>query len=262
MSQLLGLFGGENTVLTILIALAVVLLLIILAVWALKLVFNATGRAARGRAKRLGVVDVSPVDQKRQLVLVRRDNVEHLLLIGGNQDVVIESGITTEALNTRLARMSATAAPQPGAPQPLSPTQPAAMGQTPVSVAPTAPTPVPPVTPVAAPTSARFRTTNLPPDFTAQRPANTGNSLGSPARNSLRHTALLRPTERREPDFIPNSAPAPSPAFADSDTSSKVEPGPVENGAGSVEVENREEPQFERDGQDTQNNAPRRENEN
>jgi flagellar protein FliO/FliZ len=37
------------------------------------------------------------VDAKRRLVLVRRDDREHLLLLGATQDVVVESGIAARA---------------------------------------------------------------------------------------------------------------------------------------------------------------------
>src|SRR6188768_98740 len=49
----------------------------------------------RGRARqpRLGIVDIYDLDRQRQLILLRRDNVEHLLLIGGPNDVVIETNI-------------------------------------------------------------------------------------------------------------------------------------------------------------------------
>ncbi len=47
----------------------------------------------RNRQPRLGVVDVYDLDRTRQLVLLRRDNVEHLLLLGGPNDVVIETNI-------------------------------------------------------------------------------------------------------------------------------------------------------------------------
>lgn len=48
----------------------------------------------RGRAgPRLSVLDSIPVDPRRRLVLIRRDEVEHLLLIGGNSDIVIEQNI-------------------------------------------------------------------------------------------------------------------------------------------------------------------------
>ena len=43
--------------------------------------------------KRLAVVDQANVDGRRRLVLVRRDDVEHLIMTGGPVDVVIETGI-------------------------------------------------------------------------------------------------------------------------------------------------------------------------
>ncbi len=48
---------------------------------------------SRSKQPRLAVTDATPVDNNRRLVLVRRDNVEHLILIGGPSDIVIESGI-------------------------------------------------------------------------------------------------------------------------------------------------------------------------
>ncbi|MBF9233450.1 hypothetical protein I2H38_08655 [Microvirga sp. BT350] len=56
----------------------------------------------RSRQPRLGVVDIYDLDRQRQLVLLRRDNVEHLLLIGGLNDVVIETNIVRVA-GARLA---------------------------------------------------------------------------------------------------------------------------------------------------------------
>ncbi|MDR3466750.1 MAG: flagellar biosynthetic protein FliO, partial [Xanthobacteraceae bacterium] len=49
--------------------------------------------ANRGRLPRLAVIDAAAVDGRRRLVLVRRDNVEHLLMIGGPSDIVIEPNI-------------------------------------------------------------------------------------------------------------------------------------------------------------------------
>lgn len=46
--------------------------------------------------KRLEVVDHASVDGRRRLVLVRRDNVEHLIMIGGPVDVVVETGISSD----------------------------------------------------------------------------------------------------------------------------------------------------------------------
>jgi hypothetical protein len=43
--------------------------------------------------QRIGVVETAAVDGSRRLVLVRRDNLEHLLLLSGEGDLVIEAGI-------------------------------------------------------------------------------------------------------------------------------------------------------------------------
>lgn len=55
--------------------------------------FGGGGLNARRRSRRLGVVEATVVDPRRRLVLVRRDGVEHLLLIGGANDLLIERGI-------------------------------------------------------------------------------------------------------------------------------------------------------------------------
>ena len=46
--------------------------------------------------RRLGVVEIASIDAKRRLVLVRRDDKEHLLLTGGPVDVVVEAGIAAD----------------------------------------------------------------------------------------------------------------------------------------------------------------------
>lgn len=47
--------------------------------------------------RRLDVVDQASVDSRRKLVLIRRDDVEHLVMIGGPVDLVIESGIDSSS---------------------------------------------------------------------------------------------------------------------------------------------------------------------
>lgn len=42
---------------------------------------------------RLAVMEQASVDRHRRLVLIRRDDVEHLIMTGGPVDVVIETGI-------------------------------------------------------------------------------------------------------------------------------------------------------------------------
>lgn len=45
-----------------------------------------------GRPRRLDIVEILNVDARRRLMLIRRDGVEHLVMIG-ERDLVIESGI-------------------------------------------------------------------------------------------------------------------------------------------------------------------------
>ena len=53
-------------------------------------VLRARGSLTARRMGRLAVIDFCEVDKNRRLVIVRRDNIEHLLLIGGSQDLLIE----------------------------------------------------------------------------------------------------------------------------------------------------------------------------
>lgn len=52
-------------------------------------------RGGRNRTPRLAVLDAAAIDTRRRLVLVRRDDVEHLIMIGGPTDIVVESRIVT-----------------------------------------------------------------------------------------------------------------------------------------------------------------------
>jgi hypothetical protein len=67
-----------------------------LLVWAFRAFFggpSSTHGFMRPRDKRLGVVETATVDAKRKLLLVRRDEVEHLVMVGGPVDMLIETGI-------------------------------------------------------------------------------------------------------------------------------------------------------------------------
>lgn len=46
-----------------------------------------------GEGARISVVETRLIDTKRRLVLIRRDNKEHLLLIAGDRELLIESDI-------------------------------------------------------------------------------------------------------------------------------------------------------------------------
>jgi flagellar protein FliO/FliZ len=88
--------GTEGSlVVRFVVAFVIVLALIGITFWLIRRFGGArVGSAAqRGRAPRLAVIDAAAVDGRRRLVLVRRDNVEHLLMIGGPSDIVIEQNI-------------------------------------------------------------------------------------------------------------------------------------------------------------------------
>lgn len=81
--------------LTFFLAFVAVLALIALAAWLVRrFAANRLGaNTNRGRMPRLAVIDAAAVDGRRRLVLVRRDNIEHLLMIGGPTDIVVEANI-------------------------------------------------------------------------------------------------------------------------------------------------------------------------
>ena len=62
--------------------------------------FPALPMFAPRREPRIDVVEQSSIDGKRKLVLIRRDDVEHLIMTGGPVDVVIETGIGQRRLRS------------------------------------------------------------------------------------------------------------------------------------------------------------------
>jgi flagellar protein FliO/FliZ len=88
------------------IAFAVVLALIGITAWLVRRFgANRLGAAGRGgRQPRLAVIDAATVDGRRRLVLIRRDNVEHLLMIGGPSDLVVEPNIVRAVGNRDVTR--------------------------------------------------------------------------------------------------------------------------------------------------------------
>jgi flagellar protein FliO/FliZ len=95
------------------------LLLLALFYYGARALSGTTSRAAKWRpGQRIGVVDSMPVDGTRRLVLVRRDDTEHLLLVGTHGDLVIENNIP-------MVRRDDTDAAQGGAGLPRRTSQPA-----------------------------------------------------------------------------------------------------------------------------------------
>ena len=207
------------------IAFAVVLALIGLSAWLVRrFSANRLGNGnARGRQPRLAVIDASPVDGRRRLVLIRRDNVEHLLMIGGPTDVVVEQNIVRGATSTRdTPREPARSEPSRIEPSRIEPSrsEPAARG---ASAADTNSWPLQPAgepTPVAAPRPYRTAATEepwLPPEPGARaRPADNNSLTGLAAELSTRLTppepapvARSEPPARPAPQQPPVAAPEP-----------------------------------------------------
>ncbi len=85
-------FGSDGgRAVQMILALVVVVLLLVVLAWVFR---RLSGRMhIGGRGQRLSVVDAAPVDGRRRLLLLRRDDVEHLVMIGGPNDLLDESRI-------------------------------------------------------------------------------------------------------------------------------------------------------------------------
>jgi flagellar protein FliO/FliZ len=98
-----SLFGAEMPLaVRFFLAFLIVLALIGATAWAVRRFGSGRlGTNTRGRQPRLAVIDYASVDGRRRLILVRRDNVEHLLMIGGPTDVVVEPNIVRAVASPR-----------------------------------------------------------------------------------------------------------------------------------------------------------------
>ena len=133
----------------VLIGFGVILILIFLLTWIMKKLNLVSARIARqGEDPRLSIKEVIAVDHKRRLLLVRRDNVEHLLLIGGETDILVEHHIPSQQpqLHPAPAPMQAPAHP----PMSAQPT-PALQNPTGSPMRTPAPTPAAPSAPQVKP---------------------------------------------------------------------------------------------------------------
>jgi hypothetical protein len=94
-----GSFIEMGDILFYIAALVFVVALIVLGAWVWRTLLENGVNLPGGqmfkqpRDRRIGAVETASIDGKRKLILVRRDNVEHLILTGGPIDLVVESGI-------------------------------------------------------------------------------------------------------------------------------------------------------------------------
>ena len=209
------LFGSEVPLAArFFIAFLVVLALIALTAWLVRRFgANRLGGATRGRQPRLAVIDAATVDGRRRLVLIRRDNIEHLLMIGGPTDVVVEANIVRAT----------------GAREPVrEPAKPSAATEPPLRGAPAVESQWPlqpstePVPPIAPPRPSRASPTEepwLPPEPAARpRPADSLSGLAAELSTRLsppETPARAEPLQSVAPLIPPPEQPAPAPAQPD-----------------------------------------------
>ena len=102
------------TVARFVLALLVVVGLIVGLAWLLRKYGH--GRLMQAGARgRIGIVEVTGLDARRRLVLLRRDDVEHLVILGPTGETVVERGI---ARGVAPARPAAAATVPPDAVSP------------------------------------------------------------------------------------------------------------------------------------------------
>jgi hypothetical protein len=201
-----NLLGGQGaTLLTAIIVVAVALLALVGVFWLIRNRAASTFiRGGKNRQPRLAVLDATAVDTRRRLVLIRRDDVEHLVMIGGPTDVVIESRIVhpDQGGVGRQADQPA-AAPTPSRPQ---------RAPQPAPAAPVVPAPV--------------RAAAAQPARAAPPAQSLGTSIEPPVRQA---EAAPQPAARLQPTAAPSRGPAAPMAAAAAATTTQA--------AGSIRAE-------------------------
>jgi flagellar protein FliO/FliZ len=200
------------------IALIVAALLVLLV---FRLAFGRRLRMSnnRGRQLRLGIVDAFDLDRQRQLVIVRRDNTEHLIMIGGPNDLVIESQIVrAEARDGRQrdkdrekerrekdhAEPAQLAPAQPLKPAALEPQLPLPpfVPEAPAAEEPVSPRQMPPLAPATTPTPA-------PSQPAGRAPLSPVGPRRPPVRAEVKPTPVVPPPAATTPPAAPEPAPQP-----------------------------------------------------
>ncbi|TBX98552.1 flagellar biosynthetic protein FliO [Rhizobium laguerreae] len=165
------------------------LLLLIIVLWVIRSrAPSPFVRGGRNRQPRLQVLDAAAVDARRRLVLVRRDEVEHLIMIGGPSDIVIESRILPAA-----------------AEQPESANRPQPVELRPISVARPETPPRPPVAARVEPAAEPVFSAPVPPEARPRPEPSAQPSAQSPAQPIVAPPVVTSPLPA-EPVTAPLSA--------------------------------------------------------
>lgn len=182
MEDFIGTYG--NNLIVAVVGVGVALLALAIILWIIRRRGGSSPfiRGGKSRQPRLQVLDAAAVDARRRLVLVRRDNVEHLVMIGGPTDIVIESGIGAIPFMKDVREPQSDMLPPPPAEKPIAPSRAQALPANRQEENR-------PTTPVAAATTA---------------PVQTQRSEPRPAPVAAQPTPAVRPA--------PTPAPAPRPA--------------------------------------------------
>lgn len=153
--------GAALTTAIFVVSLALLVLLVVF--WMIRLrrpKGHLTRNVGGKREPRLAVLDTAPVDARRRLVLIRRDDTEHLIMIGGPNDLLIESrGVNGAAQRVHPAQQASEPIPRPAAAASRTPARPrdeppepvihAVPAAQPAPESPPAPVAVAPAAPVA-----------------------------------------------------------------------------------------------------------------
>jgi flagellar protein FliO/FliZ len=92
-----------DSYLRFILALLLVLGLIAILAWALRR-FGFGGALRADNRRRVQVLETTALGPRHRLILIRRDQVEHLLLLGPQGDVVVERGIERSGFEQEMAR--------------------------------------------------------------------------------------------------------------------------------------------------------------
>ena len=90
-------------ILRLLAAMAFVLALMGGLALTLKRLGLSAGPSAAPKKKRLKIIEALPLDARRRAVLIQRDDIQHLVILGPNGETIVETDIEPAAENRNLS---------------------------------------------------------------------------------------------------------------------------------------------------------------